>query len=60
VSRRPNFFHPDDVPLRTPDEMFPLWWEGNVPDLWYQDNATILLALSVDNVSVNDDFMTKF
>jgi hypothetical protein len=33
VSRRLNFFHPDDVHLRKPVEMFALWWDGNVLDL---------------------------
>jgi hypothetical protein len=33
MSRRPDFFHPDDVQLRRPAEMFALWWDGNVPDL---------------------------
>ena len=59
VSRRPDFFHPDDVQLRRPAEMFALWWDGNVPDLCYQNNDTALLVLSSDTVSVDDDFLTK-
>ncbi len=45
VSRRPDFFHPDDVQLRKPNEMFALWWDGNVPDLYYQNNDNVLLVL---------------
>jgi hypothetical protein len=60
VSRRPDFFHPDtDVNLRRPVEMFALWWDGKVPNLCYQSNETSLLVLSADNVSIDDDFMTK-
>jgi hypothetical protein len=58
VSRRPNFFHPDDVHLRKPIEIFALWWDGKVLDLCYQSNDTPLMVLSTDNVSVDDDFLT--
>jgi len=60
VSWRPVFFHPDtDVHLRMPVEMFALWWDGEVLDLCYQSNETSLLVLLTDNVSVDDDFLTK-
>ena len=59
VSRRPNFFHPDDVHLHMPAEILALWWEGNVPDLCYQNNDTALLVLSANIVSVDDDFLTQ-
>ncbi len=59
VSRRPDFFHPDDVQLRMPAEIFALWWDGNVPNLCYQNNDTALLVLLADIVSVDDDFLTK-
>ena len=59
MSRRPDFFHPDDVQLRRPTEMFALWWDGNVPDLCYQNNDTALLVLSTDIVYVNDKFLIK-
>jgi hypothetical protein len=59
LSRRPEFFHPDDVQLRRPAEMFALWWDANVPDLCYQNIDTILLVLSSDIVSVDDGFVIK-
>jgi hypothetical protein len=59
VSRRPDFFYPDDVQLRRQAEMFALWWDNNVPDLCYQNNDTALLVLFADNVFVDDDFLTK-
>ena len=59
VSRRPDCFHPDDVQLRRPAEMFDLWWDGNVLDLCYHNNDTTLLVLSEDILSVDDDFLTK-
>jgi hypothetical protein len=60
VSRRPDFFHPDDIQLRRPAEMFALWWDGNVSDLCYQNNDIALLVLLANTVSVDDDFLTKF
>jgi hypothetical protein len=39
--------------------MFALWWDGNVLDLFYQSNDTVLLVLSADIVSVDDDFLTN-
>ena len=59
VSRRPDFFHPDDVHLRRSVEMFALWWDGKLPYLCYQSNDIALLLLSTDAVSVDDDFLTK-
>ena len=59
VSRRLDFFHPDDVHLRRPVEMFALSWDGKVPDLCYQSNDIALLLLSADTVSVDDGFLTK-
>jgi hypothetical protein len=59
VSRRLGFFHPDDVYLRKPVEMFALWWDGKVPDLCYQSNNIALLLFSADIVSVDDGFLTK-
>ena len=60
MSRRPDFFHPDnDVHLRRPLEMFALWWDKTVLDVCYQSNETPLLVLSADTVSVDDDFLTK-
>ncbi len=45
--------------LRKPVEMFALWWDGEVPDPWYQSNDTALMVLSADTASVDDDFLTK-
>jgi hypothetical protein len=59
VSRRPDFFHPDDAHLRKRVEMFALWWDGKVPDLCYQSNDISLLILSAATVSVDDGFLTK-
>jgi len=59
VLRRPDFFHLDDVYMRMPIEMFALWWDGELPDLCYQSNDIVLLVLSADTVSVDDDFLTK-
>ena len=59
MSRRPDFFHPDDVKLRRPSEIFAPWWGGNVLDMCYQNNDTALLVLSANIVSVDDDFLTK-
>ena len=59
VSRRPDFFHPDDVRMRMPDEVFALWWDGKVLDMCYQSIDTTLLVLSVDTVSVDDGSLTK-
>jgi hypothetical protein len=60
VSRRLDFFHPDsDALMRKLDEMFALYWDGEVPDLWYQSNETSFFVLSADIVSVDDDFLTK-
>ena len=59
VSRRPIFSPPYDVQLRRPAEMFALWWDGNVPDLCYQNNDIALLVLSADTVFVDNDFLTK-
>jgi len=59
VSRRLDFFHPDDVHMHMPVEMFALWWDGNVRDMCYQCNDIALLVLSADIVSVDDDFLTK-
>jgi len=53
------FFHPDDIHLRRPVEMFSLWWDRNLPDLCYQSNDTAFLVLSTNIVSVDDDFLTK-
>jgi hypothetical protein len=50
--------HPDDVHLRILVEMFALWWDGKVPNLFYQNNDTALLVLSTDIVSVDDDFLS--
>ena len=57
--RRPDFFHPDDVQLHKPSEVFALWWDGNVHDLCYQNNDSALLVLSADTFFVDDDFLTK-
>ena len=59
VSRRPDFFHPGEVQLRTPAEMFALLWDGNVPDLCYQNSDTALLVIFEDTVFVDDHFLTK-
>jgi hypothetical protein len=59
LSRRPDFFHPDDVHMRMPIEMFALWWNGKVHNLCYQSNDTALLVLSPDIVSIDDGFLTK-
>ena len=59
VSRRPDFFNPDDVHLRKLVEMFALWWDGQVPHLCYQSNDIALLVLSADTLSVDDGFLTK-
>ena len=59
LSRRPDFFHPDDAHMRRPIEMFALWWDGTVPDLCYQSNDTALMVLSAEIVSVDDEFLTK-
>jgi hypothetical protein len=59
VSRRPDFFHPDDVHLRMLVEMFALWWDGDVLDPCYQRNYITLLVQSTDIVSIDDDFLTK-
>jgi hypothetical protein len=59
VSRRPDFFHPDDVHMRMPIEMFALWWDGKVPDLCYQIIDTALMVLSADTISVDDGFLAK-
>ena len=59
MSRRPDFFHPDDVQLRMPTKMFALWWYGNVHDLCCKNNDTALLVLSANIVSVDDNFLTK-
>jgi hypothetical protein len=40
VSRRSDFFHPDDIQLRKPAKMFALWLDGNVRDQCYQNNDT--------------------
>jgi hypothetical protein len=45
VSRRADFFHPDDVQVCKLAEMFALWWDGNVPELCYQNNDIALLVL---------------
>ena len=58
VSRHPDFFHPDDVHLRKPAEMFALKWNVNIPDLCYESNDTILLVLA-DIISVDNHFMNK-
>jgi hypothetical protein len=39
--------------------MFALWWDGKVPDLCYQNNYVALLVLCADNISVDNDFLTK-
>ena len=59
VSRRPDFFHPDDVHLRRPIEMFALLWDEKLLDLCYQSNDTAMLVLSADAISVDDGFLTK-
>jgi hypothetical protein len=59
VSRRPDFFHPDDVHMCRLVQMFALWWDEKVHDLCYQSNDTRLLVLSADSVSVDDGFLTK-
>ena len=59
VSRRLYFFHPDDVHLRMPVEMFALWWDEKVPNLCYQSNDTVFLVLSADIVSVDDGFLAE-
>ena len=51
--------HPDDVHLRMLVEMFALWWDGTLPDLFYQNDDTVVLVLSTDIVSVDDDFMAN-
>jgi hypothetical protein len=48
MSRRLDFFHPDDAQLRKLAKMFALWWDGNVPDLCYQNNHIVWLVLSAD------------
>jgi hypothetical protein len=40
VTRRPDFFHPDDAHLHRPVEIFAFWWDGKVPDMCYQSNDT--------------------
>jgi hypothetical protein len=59
LSRRPYFFHPDDVHLSMLVEMFALWWGVKVRDLCYQSNDIVLLVLSEDIVSVDDGFLSK-
>ncbi len=59
MSLRADFFHPDDIQLRKPAEMFALCWDGNVLDMCYQNNDIALLVLSTDTVPVDDDFLTK-
>jgi hypothetical protein len=59
VSRRHDFFHPDDVHMCMPVEMFALWWDGKVPSLCNQSNNNALLVLPADIVSVDDGFLTK-
>jgi hypothetical protein len=59
LSRRPDFFHPDDVQLRMPAEMFALWWDGHVLGLCFQNNDNVLLVLSTYTVFVDDDYLTK-
>jgi hypothetical protein len=39
--------------------MFALWWDGKVYDMCYQSNYSAVPELSADNVSVDDDFLTK-
>ena len=46
-----------DVHLRKLVEIFALWWDGKVRDLFYQSNDTVLLVLSTDTVFVDDDFL---
>ena len=36
-----------------------LWYDGKLPDLCYQRNETLLLVLSADTVSVDDDLLTN-
>ena len=45
--------------MRRLAEMFAILWGGKVPELWYQDNDNVLLVLSADVVSVNDDFLIQ-
>jgi hypothetical protein len=59
VSRRPDFFHPDDVYLRRLVEMFARWWDGKGHDPCYQSNDTALLVLSTDIVFVDDCRTTR-
>jgi len=59
VSRRLDFFHPDDIHLRRPVEMPALWWDGKIPYILYQINDIVLLVLSADIASVKEGFLTK-
>ena len=59
VSRRPAFFHPDDVQMHMPAEMFALWLNDEVPNMCYQNNDTTLLVLLADTISADDDFLSQ-
>ncbi len=59
VSGRRNFSHPDDVHMRMLAEVLALLWEGNVRDMCYHNNDSALLLISADDISVNNDFLTK-
>ncbi len=46
--------------MRMLDEMFAHRWDGNVLDIWYQDNDTVFLVRLADTFSVDKDFFSKF
>ena len=60
VSRRPDYPSGHWCPPAQASWDVALWWDGKVPGMCYQSNATSLLVHSADIVSVDDDFLTNW
>jgi hypothetical protein len=57
VSRRPDFLPIDDDKLYNTQEC--LWWDGKLLDVLNNDNEPALLALSIEILNVDVDFLAQ-
>jgi len=57
VSRRPDFLPIDDDKLYNTQEC--LWWDGKVLDVLNNNNEPALLALSMEELNVDVDFLAQ-
>jgi hypothetical protein len=59
MSRRPDYFRPDDVHIYRPTRLFALYSGPKELDLCNYRNCNLLLVFSADTISVDDDFVTN-